>query len=316
MIFDHKSGYEITDEEIDLLVRDHVQERQHLEFKATVNLKADDDKHEVLRDIASLANGGGGYLIIGIRDDGKGKAQTYASDLQIDAERIKKVVMDLSNKYISERLHGLEVVARIVKSHPVVVVRVPDGENTLHMVTYNDTTGFYRRYHDGKRSMTIGEIRDALSQYSLGQSHDGRVFQESDEILHEYYLLDFLEEVEDSSYIPVQIKAVVAFCEFLQDSENRYIHRDIRATCELLIEAFKRLFEFIEANYYGPCADRAGEYCLSIYPDSGADVAIDELTAEEEEKWQELDNKRDELTEGIRNNYERYRRTIKSVLLL
>jgi hypothetical protein len=315
MIFDHKSGHEITDEEIDLLVQDHVQERQHLEFKATVNLKSDEEKHEILRDIASLANGGGGYLIIGIRDDGKGRAQTYASDLKLDAERVKKVVMDLSNKYVSERLHGLEVATRSVKSHPVVIVRIPNSEQTPHMVTYNDTTGFYRRYHDGKRSMTTGEIRDAFSQYSLGQSHDGTVFQESDEILDIAVLEDLLEALEgDAAYGPDERQLISDYCEFLKDGKNRYVHRDIRATSAALTDSLTELLSFFDANYHGP--DRQGEYCLSIYPESGVDLAMEELSRKDERKYEKLEKQLKKLTAAVWTNYEKYRRTVKSVLLM
>jgi hypothetical protein len=56
MIFDHRSVHEISDEEIDSLVRDHVQERQHLEFKASVNLRSGEGKHELLRETGDLAS--------------------------------------------------------------------------------------------------------------------------------------------------------------------------------------------------------------------------------------------------------------------
>lgn len=90
MIFDGRHIDEIQDQELNSLVTSHYSERQSLEFKATYSTKNDDDKIEILRDISSLANGGGGYLIVGIRDDGKGKAQKYESLSLSDAENIKK----------------------------------------------------------------------------------------------------------------------------------------------------------------------------------------------------------------------------------
>ena len=53
MIFDGKPIHEITDDEIDALVQNHIGERQHLEFKVTVNTKDDKDRLELLRDVAS-----------------------------------------------------------------------------------------------------------------------------------------------------------------------------------------------------------------------------------------------------------------------
>lgn len=173
MIFEGRPVNEISDEEIDGLVKEHVGERQHLEFKVTVNHKDDSDKLELLRDISSLANGGGGYLFVGIRDDGKGRAQKYEPDLVGDTQRIKKAMAHLSHDHISERIDGLEVLAREVKGNPLVIVRVPVSVRTPHMVTYNRRTDFYTRYHDGKREMTMGEIRDAFNLDMVGRRLSG-----------------------------------------------------------------------------------------------------------------------------------------------
>jgi hypothetical protein len=310
MIFDHRSVHEISDEEIDCLVRDHVCERQHLEFKASVNLRDDEGRHELLRDIVSLANGGGGYLIIGIRDDGCGKAQTYNSNLELDIERTQRTVLDLSNQYISERLHGLEVVARCAESHPLVIVRVPNSERQPHMVTYNNATGFYRRYHDGKRTMTISEIREAFTQYSLGKSHDGRVFQESDEIINEGYLeILLMDELDDGSLDEQQKQVISDFYEFLKDGQNRYIHRDIRSACEALIDSLGQLLAFFDANYYELEGQGYGQ--LLICPDLWWRECE---TVEEHESQAELEKRLDELTLEILTKYQSYRRAIKSVL--
>lgn len=318
MIFDHKSVHEITDEEIEALVRNHVHERQHLEFKATVNLRTDEEKHELLKDVASLANGGGGYLIIGIRDDSRGRAQTYASGLKLDGERVKRTVMNLCSTYISERIQGLEVLSRKVKSHPIVIVRVPSSYETPHMVTFNGTTGFYNRYHDGKRSMTIGEIRDAVSQYSLEDSqHDEKIFQQSDQILNEADMEIFMEELEDNSaYRHEDMQLISDFCDILEDEQNRYVHRNIRSTCESLTNSFEALLAFFRANYYGPFDKWGGSYHLSIYPESGVDLEVEELSDEDEQKWEQLHNRLLEITAAVGSSYDQYRRAVRKVLLL
>jgi len=51
MIFDGRPIDEITDDEILRIVREHIGERQHLEFKATVNLASDEDRLELLAPI-------------------------------------------------------------------------------------------------------------------------------------------------------------------------------------------------------------------------------------------------------------------------
>lgn len=162
MIFDGKPIDEITDEELDAIVQENIRERQHLEFKVAVNYRDDGDRLELLRDIGSLANGGGGYVIIGIRDDGQGRALKFEPSLVGDTARIAKSIASLCQDHIRERIDGLEIRERNVKGNPLVVVRVPSSLGIPHMVTFSNRTDFYCRYQDGKREMTYGEIKDAF----------------------------------------------------------------------------------------------------------------------------------------------------------
>lgn len=162
MIFDGKPIDEITDEELDAIVQENIRERQHLEFKVTVNHRDDGDRLELLRDIGSLANGGGGYVIIGIRDDGQGRAVKFEPSLVGDTARIAKSIASLCQDHIRERIDELGIRERNVKGNPLVVVRVPSSLGIPHMVTFSNRTDFYCRYQDGKREMTYGEIKDAF----------------------------------------------------------------------------------------------------------------------------------------------------------
>lgn len=169
MIFEGKSINDVTDQEISELVSNHISERQQLELKVGIDLKDDENRLELLRDIVSLANGGGGYLIFGIRDDGKGRAQVYDSNYIGDPESLKKTIMSLCHDYITERIDGLEVVSRTVMKYPHVIVHVSTSIRIPHMVKYKNRTDFYTRYNDGKREMTIGEIREAFVNDMVGR---------------------------------------------------------------------------------------------------------------------------------------------------
>ena len=164
MIFDGKLIDDISDEEIDKLVSEHMSERQHLEFKVTLNHQDDPDRLELLRDIVSLANASGGYLIIGIRDDGEGHAQKYEPDMIGDRQKIKQAITSLCLDHIRDRIDGLEIRLRTVRSNPLVIVRIPTSIRIPHMVTFQNHTDFYTRYEDGKREMTLSEIREAFSR--------------------------------------------------------------------------------------------------------------------------------------------------------
>lgn len=160
MIFDGKPLSDIEDSEIARLVTEHVSERQNLEFKVTINLNDDAQKFEALKDIASLANGGGGYLIVGIRDDGNGRAQVFEPTLVGDTQRIRQSLRDLCLEHIHDRILDLEFQCRSIEGNPVLVIRVPASERLPHMVGFNRHTDFLTRHDDGKREMTLSEIRD------------------------------------------------------------------------------------------------------------------------------------------------------------
>lgn len=160
MIFDGKPLIKITDDEIRALVTDKVGENQHLEFKATVNYK--EEKLEILRDIASLANGGGGYFIVGIGEDGEGRAVKFEKEFLKDPESTKKSIKDLCLQHITEKIYGLEIERRTIDGSPLIFARIPDSDRKPHMVTYESRTDFWIRHHDRKRVMTTGEIKEAF----------------------------------------------------------------------------------------------------------------------------------------------------------
>jgi hypothetical protein len=167
MIFDGKALSKISNDEISQLVQEHLGERQHLEYKLTIDHKSDSDRFETLCDIASLANAGGGYLIIGIRDDGKGRAQKFES--VINHEQIKQVINSLCIDHLAERIDGLEIECRTVDGYNIIIIGIPNSIRIPHMVNYQNSTHFVTRYYDGKREMTIGAIRAAFTDNLFGR---------------------------------------------------------------------------------------------------------------------------------------------------
>ncbi|MDO8475978.1 MAG: ATP-binding protein [Candidatus Rokubacteria bacterium] len=159
--FGDKSLGDVSDADIRALVSNNVAERQYLDFKAEFDHKLPDAKPKLLRHAASFANGGDGYLILGIRDDGHGRAQRFEA-LQGDVESIVKRIRSLCLKYLDPRISGLEVDRRVVDGHAVVLVRIPRSARVPHMMTFNDATEFWSRYEDGKAQMTREEIREAF----------------------------------------------------------------------------------------------------------------------------------------------------------
>jgi hypothetical protein len=160
-IFGDKPLADISDDEIRALVSNHAAERQYLDFKLKFDRKLPDAEPKLLRHVASFANGGGGYLVLGIRDDGHGRALRFEG-LGRDVESIVKSIRSLCLKYLDPRVSGLEVGHRTVDGHAVALVWVPRSARVPHMMTYNDATEFWSRYQDGKAQMKREEIREAF----------------------------------------------------------------------------------------------------------------------------------------------------------
>lgn len=179
MIFDGRPVDQIRDDEIVNLVRTHVSERQHVEFKASFEYKKNAAKMELLRDVVAMANGGGGYLIIGVRDDGHGRAQAFAEPaLMGSPDSMLRAIRSLSHDHISERIEGIEIRRRDVNGNTVIIARVPVSGRRPHMVTLNHRTDFVTRVEDGKREMSLGEIRAGFVNAPMGlrlDSIDARI---------------------------------------------------------------------------------------------------------------------------------------------
>lgn len=182
MIFEGRPIDEITDAEFDELVQLHVCEDQHLEFKETYKIKDKRDVSEVLKDIVSLANAGGGYFIIGIQDDGHGKAAGYRPHTKEDLNGMKQSIQQICMDHIVERVPRIESKIREPNSNPILVIHIPESGQTPHMVKFDRRTDFYSRYDDGKREMSFSEIRDAF-QHDRAQIRLDSMSHKVDEIL-------------------------------------------------------------------------------------------------------------------------------------
>jgi predicted HTH transcriptional regulator len=138
MIFEGKILEQISNDEIISIVNEHLSERQHVEYKVTINHRDDTDRFETLCDICSFANSGGGYLIVGIRDDGSGRAQKI--ETVNDPERIVRSIRSLCIDHIAERIDGLEMEVREINGDSVILIRIPSSGRFPHMVTFDNNT--------------------------------------------------------------------------------------------------------------------------------------------------------------------------------
>jgi hypothetical protein len=159
MIFSGRSLEDLSLDDFRLLVDNQVPEGPHLEYKQAAYSKS--DRSEMLRDITAIANADGGYLILGIQEDGSGRAAglTLIDDPLPIAQAMRQTCLDS----IQERIEGLEIKAYEVGfNQGVIVVHIPPSDQRPHMVKLDRHTDFVRRYDTDKRPMTIGEIRELI----------------------------------------------------------------------------------------------------------------------------------------------------------
>ena len=135
---------EITNKDIDGLVG--TKESQKLEFKQLLE-PGDVSNKELLRDIVAMANSGGGYIIIGAKEEA-GECIELCSVENAEAlcQRINHIVID----GIDERITGIFIFpSKSSNNETLVLIYLPDSDLKPHMIKKDNKTehtGFARRF--------------------------------------------------------------------------------------------------------------------------------------------------------------------------
>lgn len=151
----------LTVEDIKILVREKIPESQTLEYKEKGYANDREGKREILKDITSMANAYGGYIIIGIKEDSQGCAEEIIGIEEAEDEERK--IMSLCLAHIKERIRGLKIShIPVAENKRVLVIYVPRSLYGPHMITFEDMNQFWIRHNTQKSLMSIEEIRDAF----------------------------------------------------------------------------------------------------------------------------------------------------------
>ena len=162
MIFRGKRISDLQEQDIQRLVNDQVQERDSIEYKRDMYGNSDDDKREMLKDITSMANHRGGYIVIGIEADDEG-IPTKVIGIEADdyVERIRSSCLN----NIDKRIVGLDIEdISLSNSKVVIIISIPESINAPHMVTYKGLNQFWKRHGRQKEKMTTHEIGEAFDK--------------------------------------------------------------------------------------------------------------------------------------------------------
>ncbi len=152
----------ITVEHLEMLASQSVEEDQQLEYKREAPSNWDDNsKSELRKDVAAMANGGGGTILYGIQEDEEGRASGFQSIAEVDhlKGRIEQILLDC----FDPPLQRIALRSLSVKGKDVLLIRVEAPEQP----PYSIATGQWNRrfpIRQGRhtRPMTMAEIGQAL----------------------------------------------------------------------------------------------------------------------------------------------------------
>lgn len=218
MVFRGLRLSDIKEQHLERLVHDQVQERDTIEYKKAMYGHSDEEKREMLKDISSMANHRGGYLIIGIEEDEEGIPTEAAG---IEAGNHVERIMDSCLDKIDKRIVGLEIEdVSLSNGRVIVIVSVPESMNAPHMVTFKGLNQFWKRHGRQKDKMTIDEIGEAFDKRLSNLNRlDRFLFTRKAEIL---------ESIGDKTYMVISSSPA-----YLRDEVIFDIHdRDLRGTVQ------------------------------------------------------------------------------------
>lgn len=161
MIFDGKPAQAISPDEIGQLVADGVAEDCHLDYKERPYQSNDYGTAELAKDVTAFLNADGGYLIVGVKEDGTGRAVGFVN--VDDPEGVRRSIIDRCLARIDPRPPHLSVGLLTVDGKNVVIVHVAESDRKPHCACPDaEHHYFWRRYEDGNKLMTTAEIRECL----------------------------------------------------------------------------------------------------------------------------------------------------------
>lgn len=155
---------EISEEDLNRLIRDGRKENKRLEFKALLDLDGKQKhKHHLVQEVSGFANEEGGDLVVGIGEGNDGEAEKLIgmdlSSVDDTKERWGNILRDNIEPPIPSNLLDMEDVEfQNVngKDRHGIIVRTEASWRAPHRETL--THRFYGRSPSGKQELDMGEI--------------------------------------------------------------------------------------------------------------------------------------------------------------
>lgn len=161
-----------------------VAERQNIEYKQQVWEHNDKETREMLRDISSMANAFGGYIIVGVRADQDGLPIEIINISNAEMERDR--IWSSCISCLESRIPGLKIkTISLPERESLIIIFIPRSTRLPHMVTFKGLNQFWIRHDRQKSPMSIEEIREAcLRVENLQKNVQDFIKERKEEILN------------------------------------------------------------------------------------------------------------------------------------
>ena len=152
-----------TEERLQVLVRDRVEENAVLEYKRCDSLQKTDGKRvEISKDVSAFANAAGGEIVYGMiaEDQAPSQLGNGLDPADISKEWLEQVI----NGKIQPRIDGVRIFpVPLDKSHPGKVAYVVEVPQSLTAHQAADQR-YYKRFNFQSIPMEDYEIRDVMNR--------------------------------------------------------------------------------------------------------------------------------------------------------
>lgn len=168
---------ELTIEDLKKLQEFEYPEGKDIDYKRGITLlkketekgkTLEEHRAEFLYDVTSFANTHGGYLLLGVAEDGdKTIPQDFPGFDANNIDTLQQTMENLIQSGISPRIQGYRIKwFDVAEKNKIMVLKIPVSWGQPHMVTYKDLNRFYARNASGKYLMDVEELRNAFNQNS------------------------------------------------------------------------------------------------------------------------------------------------------
>ena len=156
---------EINAAHLQALIDDAVSEQRTIEYKRDLPGLTDDEKRELLADVSSFANAGGGDLVFGVGAEAGIPLQLNALDFDPDKETLRWG--EVIRTGIQPRIPSVRMRPIAVEGGQVLLIRIERSWVAPHAVTFKSSSfRFYSRTAAGKFHLDLDQVRHAFVEGS------------------------------------------------------------------------------------------------------------------------------------------------------